>query len=442
MACMTIERVMDELAARLGLDRLELRRRNLVRSFPYETATGLVLESGDYPRSLELLADAIEWDATRANHALLAGEGRVRGLGIACAVEHSAYGPESLGSRKMEMNFGYDSASLRIEPDGTARLALGLHNQGQGHQTTLAQIAADELGIDPAKIEVAYGDTDSAPYGAGTWASRSTVFCGGATVLAAGDIREKMLEIAADLLEASPDDLELGGGRISVRGSHSRAVDFDAVAARASRQPQLLPDGVEPGLESTRRYEAPDPGSFSSAMHAAHVEVDPETGEVDVLDYVVVEDCGTIVNPMIVEGQIHGGVAQGIGGALLEHLVYDDRGQLVTTSFMDYLLPSALDLPAIDVVHLASPSPNTLGGWKGMGEGGAINAPPAIVSAVNDALGRLGVPAANHTPLTPEWVAGQVRENPHLLPHLPDDSATGVADTRAVRETGQTDQEG
>ncbi len=437
MACMTIERVMDELASRLGLDRLEIRRRNLVTSFPYETATGLVFESGDYPRSLEMLAEAVDWERTRAEDEALFSRGRIRGLGVAFAVEHSAYGPQSLASRKMEMTLGFDSAALRVEPDGTVRLALGLHNHGQGHQTTMAQIAADELGIDPAKVEVAYGDTDSAPWGAGTWASRSTVYCGGATVLAAGDVREKMLAIAADMLEASPEDLELSGGRIVVRGSSSRGTDFDEVAARASHRAELLPDGIEPGLESTRRYEAPDPGSFSSAVHSAHVEVDPETGEVAVLGYAVIEDCGTIVNPLIVEGQVHGGVAQGIGGALLEHLLYDSSGQLVTTSFMDYLLPTALDVPAMDVRHLESPSPNTPGGWKGMGEGGSINAPPAIVSAVNDALSRLGVPAANHTPLTPEWMTSQMRENPHRLRHPPDDSATLPAHTRLAREIDQ-----
>jgi carbon-monoxide dehydrogenase large subunit len=434
MACMTIERVMDELASRLGLDRLEIRRRNLVTSFPYETATGLVFESGDYPRSLEMLSEAIDWERTGAEDEELLARGRVRGLGVALAVEHSAYGPQSLGSRKMEMTLGYDSAALRVEPDGTVRLALGLHNHGQGHQTTMAQIAADELGIDPAKVEVAYGDTDSTPWGAGTWASRSTVYCGGATVLAAGDVREKMLAIAADMLEASPSDLELGGGRFTVRGSPSRGIDFEEVAARGSLQADLLPDEIEPGLESTRRYEAPDPGSFSSAVHAAHVEVDVETGQVAVLGYAVVEDCGTIVNPTIVEGQVHGGVAQGIGGALLEHLVYDPRGQLVTTSFMDYLLPTALEIPPMDVLHLESPSPNTPGGWKGMGEGGSINAPPAILSAVNEALGRLGVPAANHTPLTPEWVMAQMRENPHRLRHPPDDNPARPADTRQVRE--------
>jgi aerobic carbon-monoxide dehydrogenase large subunit len=405
MACLTIERVMDELAARLGIDRLEVRRRNLVASFPYETATGLVFESGDYLRSLDMLADAIDWDDERT-----ATPGTLRGVGVACAVEHSSYGPQSLGSRKMGLTPGYDSAELRVEPDGTVRLALGLHNHGQGHQTTLAQIAADELGVEPERVEVAYGDTDSAPYGAGTWASRSTVYCGGATILAARDVREKMRAIAADMLEASTDDLELADGRFAVRGSASRAVDFSAVAARAFHQPESLPDGIDPGLESTRRYEAPDPGSFSSAMHGASVEIDIETGAVKVLDYAVVEDCGTIVNPMIVDGQIHGGVAQGIGGALLEHLVYDERGQLVTTSFMDYLLPTPVEIPKMSVAHLESPSPHTLGGWKGMGEGGAINAPAAVVSAVNDALARAGVPPANHTPLTPEWVAARLRE--------------------------------
>jgi carbon-monoxide dehydrogenase large subunit len=405
MACLTIERVMDELASRLRIDRLEVRRRNMVRSFPYETATGLVFESGDYLSSLDLLAEAIGWDDEPSAAPL-----GLRGVGVACAVEHSSYGPQSLGSRRMALTPGYDSAELRVEPDGTIRLALGLHNHGQGHQTTLAQIAADELGVEPERVEVAYGDTDSAPYGAGTWASRSTVYCGGATILAARDVREKMLAIAADMLEASPDDLELAEGRFAVRGSASRAVEFDAVATRASHRPELLPEGIEPGLGSTRRYEAPDPGSFSSAMHAARVEIDPETGAVTVLDYAVVEDCGKIVNPMIVDGQIHGGVAQGVGGALLEHLVYDERGQLVTTSFMDYLLPTALEVPEMSIVHLESPSPHTLGGWKGMGEGGAINAPAAVVSAVNDALARGGAPPANHTPLTPEWVAGRLRE--------------------------------
>ena len=409
MACLTIDRVMDELADRLGLDRLEVRRRNLVREFPYETQTGLVFESGDYQRSIEMLAAAINWDQTAKENRRLAGEGRLRGIGIACAVEHSAYGPQSLGSRNHELTLGYDTASIRVEPDGRVRLAVGLHSHGQGQETTMSQIAADELGVDPGDIDVVYGDTAVVPYGNGTWASRSTVYCGGAAILAARDIREKVMTLAADMLEANPDDLELAGGSISVRGTPSRHLSLRQVARRANHEPHLLPDGVEAGLESTRRYSAPDPGSFSSAMHAALVEVDPETGAVEVLRYVVVEDCGTVINPTIVEGQVHGGVAQGIGGALSEHLAYDASGQMVTASFMDYLLPTAGEIPPIDVLHLESPSPNTLGGWKGMGEGGSINAPAAIVSAVNDALSGLGV-VANHTPVDPNWVRAAIRE--------------------------------
>jgi aerobic carbon-monoxide dehydrogenase large subunit len=408
MACLTMERVMDELAARLELDRIDIRRRNVVREFPYETAAGLVFESGDYVRSLELLEEAVDWRGTGAEDERLRAAGRYRGLGVACAVEHSAYGPESLGSRNMEITPGYDTAALRVEPDGRVRLALGLHNHGQGHQTTMAQIAADELGLDPAAVDVVYGDTDVVPYGNGTWASRSTVYCGGATVLAARDVRDRAYAIAAEMLEASAGDLEIADGAISVRGSAGRQVSLADVARRANHEPHLLPAGVEPGLESTRRYAAPDPGSFSSAVHAAHVEVDAETGGVRILRYVVVEDCGTVVNPMIVDGQVHGGVAQGIGGALYEHLVYDPSGQLLTTSLMDYLLPGATETPGIEVVHLESPSPHTPGGWKGMGEGGSINAPAAVVSAVNDALRPLGV-VANRTPLSPDWLAGEIR---------------------------------
>ncbi len=408
MACFSIERVMDELASRLGLDPVEVRRRNLVREFPHTTPTGLCFESGDYLRSLELLKDAIGYDAVRAENSELRSRGLYRGVGVALAVEHSSYGPKSLGKRQHEITPGYDTSSVRIEPDGTVRVAVGLHSHGQGQATTIAQIASDELGVPVRDIEVVYGDTAVVPYGMGTWASRSTVYCGGATILAATELRKKMLLLAADMLEADPADLELGQGAVSVRGAPTRSVAIGEIARRALHEPHLLPEGMEPGLEVTRRYSAPDPGSFSSAMHAAVVEVDLQTGGVKVLKYAVVEDCGRMVNPTIVEGQIHGGVAQGIGGALLEHLAYDEGGQLVAASLMDYLLPGFGDVPNIDVVHLESPSPNTVGGFKGMGEGGAINAPAAIVGAVNDALAAFGV-VANHTPLTPDWVVSSLR---------------------------------
>ncbi len=403
IACLGMESAMDELAERLDIDPLEIRRRNLVRSFPHTTAVGLRFESGDYVGMVDLLESAIDWRRLREENERLRSEGVHRGLGVALAIEQSAYGPQALASRKMELTLGYDTASVRVEPDGRVRIAVGLHNHGQGHETTIAQIAAAELGIPPGDIEVIWGDTDRVPYGLGTWASRSTVCSGGATILASRDVRDKVLRLAASMLEANASDLELADGRVSVRGSPSRGVSFGEVARRAAFEPDLLPEGEEPGLEAMRRFVPPDPGTFASSAHAAHVELDAETGAVRILRYVVVEDCGTIVNPMIVDGQVHGGVAQGIGGALYEHLVYDAAGNLVTGSFMDYLVPTACELPPVEVRHLESPTPFVPGGFKGMGEGGAVNSPAAVVSAVNDALRPLGV-TARHTPITPEWV--------------------------------------
>ena len=407
IACLTIERVMDQLASRLGLDPLEVRRRNIVSEFPHETATGLEFESGDFERMLDRLADAMEWSRVRSENEALRREGGFRGLGMALAVEQTAYGADALGKRNLELTLGYDTACVRIEPDGMVTVEVGLHNHGQGHETTIAQIASDELGVPVDDIEVAYGDTAIVPYGLGTWASRSTVACGGATILAARELHERVLELAGDMLEANPEDLLLQDGEISLRGTPSRRLAFAEVARRAYHEPHALPPGVDPGLESTRRFMPPDPGSFSSAAHAAHVEVDVETGGVRILRYVVVEDCGVVVNPTIVEGQVHGGVAQGIGGAMYEHLAYNERGTLLATSFMDYLLPGATEVPGIEVIHQESPSPKVPGGFKGMGEGGAINSPAAIVAAVNDALAPLGV-VANHTPVSPDWIARAV----------------------------------
>jgi carbon-monoxide dehydrogenase large subunit len=407
MACFSMERVVEHAARRLGLDPLEVRRRNLVTGFPHRTAGGFVLESGDYPRSLELLAEALDYENARRQAERLRDAGRYRGVGVAFGIEQTAHGTQFLGGKMLEIVGGYDSSSVRVEPDGKIRVAVGLHSHGQGHETTIAQIAADELGVGVEEIDVVFGDTAVVPYGMGTWASRSTVYCGGATILAARDVREKMLRLAAAMLEASEDDLELADGVVRAVGSPDRFVTVADVARRAAHEPHLLPAGEEPGLESARRYQAPDPGSFTSGVHGAHVEVDVETGAVEILKYVVVEDCGRVVNPTIVEGQIHGGVAQGIGGALLEHVVYDEDAQLLTGSLMDYLMPGFTEVPRIDVVHLESPSPNTLGGFKGMGEGGAIMSPAAIVSAVNHALAPFGV-VADHTPLTPDWIVSAV----------------------------------
>src|SRR5439155_20308811 len=286
VACLAMERVLDELAKRAGLDPLEVRRRNLVRDFPHATAAGLVFESGDYLGMLEVLERAMQWSSLRAENEALRAEGRYRGTGVALVVEHSAYGPQSLASRGMDMTLAYDTGSVRMEPDGTVRVAVGLHNHGQGHETTIAQIAADELGVPVEDVEVVYGDTAVVPYGLGTWASRSTVCSGGATVLAARDLRERIFELAAGMLEASPADLTLRNGSVSVRGSPTRGVRIADVARRASHEPHLLPPGIEPGLEFTRRFVPPDPGTFSSSAHGAHVEVDIETCETRIIRYV------------------------------------------------------------------------------------------------------------------------------------------------------------
>jgi carbon-monoxide dehydrogenase large subunit len=406
-ACFSMERAVEAVARELGLDPLEVRRRNVVRELPYWTPGGFKLESGDYAKALDLLEEALDYGALRERQERLRAEGRYIGVGIACSIEQTAHGGDFLGTKSLGIVAGYDTASMRVEPDGKVRVAVGLHSHGQGHETTIAQIAADELGVSADDVEVVFGDTAVVPYGLGTWASRSTVYCGGATILAAREVRDQVLQVAADMLEANPADLELADGVVSARDAPQRRVALADVARRAIHEPHLLSPELEPALEATRRYRAPSPGSFTNSVHAAVAEVDPDTGEVRLERYVVVEDCGRIVNPTIVEGQVHGGVAQGVGGALLEQVVHDEDGQLLTASLMDYLLPGFTEVPRIEVIHMESPSPQTLGGFKGMGEGGAINAPAAVVGAVTDALSPFGV-VADHTPVTPDWIAAQV----------------------------------
>jgi carbon-monoxide dehydrogenase large subunit len=406
-ACFSMERTMDLVARELGIDPLEVRRRNVVRELPYWTPGGFRLESGDYAGALDRLEEALDYRALREEQSRLRAEGRYLGIGIACSIEQTAHGGAFLGTKSLGIVAGYDTSSMRVEPDGKVRVAVGLHSHGQGHETTIAQIAADELGVAADDVEVVFGDTAVVPYGLGTWASRSTVYCGGATILAARDVRDQVLTVAADMLEANPADLVLADGIVSARDAPQRRVSLADVARRTMHESHLLSEEIEPALESTRRYRAPNPGTFTNAVHAAVVEVDTETGEVRILRYVVVEDCGRMVNPTIVEGQVHGGVAQGVGQALLERVVHDEDGQLVTASLMDYLLPGFTEVPRVEVIHMESPSPHTLGGFKGMGEGGAINSPAAVVGAVSDALAPLGI-VADHTPVTPDWIVSQV----------------------------------
>jgi aerobic carbon-monoxide dehydrogenase large subunit len=408
MACFSMERTLDEIAARLSLEPLEVRRRNVIRSYPKTTATGLVIESGSSAEALDQMEQLLDLPAFRAEQARLRAEGRYLGVGLAAVVEHTALGPQMSASKGIDIGLGMETASVRAEPDGHLTVLVGTHSHGQGHETTFAQVVADEFGLPVEKIAVRFGDTAVVPYGMGTWASRSLVYAGGAAILAARDVRDKALEIAAHHLEANVDDLEMTGGEIVVKGSPGAKVAFAEIAGIANHQSHLLPPEIEPGLESVRRYRAPDPGTFSNSLHAVTLEVDIRTGLVQLLRYSIIEDCGTVVNPLIVDGQVHGGTAQGIGQALLEEMPYSEDGQPLATTFMDYLIPGFSEVPMMHVHHRESPSPHTLGGFKGMGEGGAINAPAAIANAVTDALRPFGI-RADHTPITPNWLLGRIR---------------------------------
>ena len=407
-AAFSMELIMDAIGRRIGVDPLEVRRRNVVREYPYETAGGLRFESGSSAESLDLMEELLDLPSLRAEHRALREQGIYRGVGFSAVVEHNSLGPQQVAQKGTEIGMGLESALLRLEPDGDATLIVGTHSHGQGHETTFAQIVADELGIAHERVRVRFGDTAVAPYGMGTWASRSLVYAGGAMILAAGDIRDKMRAIAGHVLEADPGDLAFEGGAFTVTGAPGTSVTVQEIAKLANHGPHLLPADLEPGLESSRWYRAPDPGSFSNSLHAAVVEVDVETGKVTFERYIVIEDCGRVVNPTVVEGQVIGGVAQGIGQALLEEISHDDLGQPLSTTLLDYLMPLATDVPRIEVEHLESPSPHTIGGFKGMGEGGAINAPAAVVNAINDALAPFGV-IAQHTPVTPDWIVTALR---------------------------------
>jgi carbon-monoxide dehydrogenase large subunit len=410
-ACFTIERLVDWMARDRGLDRLEARRMNLVTEFPWTNPGGLVYDGGSMLETIDVMRDWIGYDDLATRLAVDRSSGRLRGLGMAILTEQSAHTTEEFKKRGVPIVFGYETASVRLDSTGHLTIAASIHNHGQGLETTLAQFAGETLGIPIERIKVVFGDTNQVSYGAGTFASRSAVLAGGAARLAATDIRHKLEKIAAHLLEASEEDLVFDAGSVHIAGSPESGMAMAELCRIAYQRPDLLPAGVEPTLESTRTYDAPPgTGTYTNALHMGVVEVDEATGVVDLQQYWVVEDCGIMINPLIVEGQIHGGVAQGIGSALMEEMVYDEEGQLLTTTYMDYLLPTATDVPFIATRHLQTPSPSTLGGIKGMGEGGAI-APAAVVAgAVEDALSGLGPVWISQVPLTPERVLGHITE--------------------------------
>jgi aerobic carbon-monoxide dehydrogenase large subunit len=406
-ACFAIERAMDEIARKLGLDPLEVRRRNVIRHYPYKTIAGLTFESGSSAETLEKMAELLDLANLRKEHIRLREKGIYRGVGFAAIVEHSALGPKEVNRKGVEIVLGFETATMRVEPDGQVTVIVGTHSHGQGHETTFAQIVADELEIPLEQITVRFGDTNASAYGLGTWASRSLVYAGGAIILACADMRTKLTLVAGYILQASPTELVYGDGAVAVRADPTRQVSFKEIARIANFRLDQLPDDVDPGLEVSRRYRAPDPGSFSNSLHAAVIEVDIATGAISILRYIVIEDCGTIVNPLIVDGQIIGGVAQGLGQALMEEAHYDEAGQPTAVTLADYLLPTFSEIPRVEIHHIETPSPLSLGGFKGMGEGGAVNPPAAIANAVTDALQSFGI-TVNHTPITPEWIAMSV----------------------------------
>jgi carbon-monoxide dehydrogenase large subunit len=402
-ACFAIETLIDAVARAVNRPAEAVRIDNMVRpeSMPYRSATGKLYDSGDYPECARRAVAALDPAAVRARQARGEADGRVIGLGMASYTEQSAHGTAEWVARGLPVVFGYEPALARFTPDGKLVLFVGIQNHGQGLETTLAQVAHEELGIRVEDVVVRHGDSSVSPYGMGTFASRSMTMAGGAVSRACAALAQKIRRIGAHLLQAPAEAVSLADGRV-VFGTQS--VSFAAVAEAAFLHPERLPEGVEPALEATAVYEpGRSTGAFSYASHACVVAVDPGTGVVELLDYVVCHDCGTMVNPMIVEAQVVGGVAQGIGTALYEEIPYDENGQPLASTFLDYVLPGPTEVPDVRVLHMETPSPHTRFGIKGMGEGGAIAPPAAIVNAVNDALRPLGA-EVGVTPATPERV--------------------------------------
>jgi carbon-monoxide dehydrogenase large subunit len=396
-----MERLVDMAAQKLGLDPKKIRLRNLVPpdGFPHKIGSGIVWDKSGFVEGLEAACQKAGYTALRQKQAAARAAGKWFGIGIACYAELTGIGSRISVAPGMPINTGTETSTIRIDSTGAVTAAFGIASHGQGLETTLAQVIAEHLGCRVEDVRVLQGDSAVVPGGTGTYASRSTVLAGGAARLASESLREKLLNAASHLLEAAPADLVAEGGRVTVAGT-DRAVTFRDVARAVYSDMARLPVEAREELAATKTYD-PVFGTTTSATHIAAVEIDPETYQVRLDRFVVAEDCGRIINPLIVDGQVHGGVAQGIGAALYEEIVYDTDGQLHTASLVDYLVPSACEIPAIDVVHLETVSPTTLGGFRGMGEGGTIGAPAAVANAIADALAPLGI-EINELPVTPE----------------------------------------
>jgi carbon-monoxide dehydrogenase large subunit len=397
-----LEVALDQAAAELGIDRLELRRKNFIpkEKFPAEVTLGVIYDSGDYHGTLDKLLEHVDLDEFAREQEELRSQGRHRGIGFSTYVEICGLAPSRIagpGGVGLQAGF-WESATLRVHPSGSATLYTGTKPHGQGHETGFAQIVADRIGISPEQVEVIHGDTDRGPMGMGTYGSRSLSVGGESAARAAMKVQDKAKRIAAHLLEAAPEDMELAGGRYQVRGSPDKGMSLADVSL-AAYVPENLPEGMEPGLEEVNFFD-PENFVFPFGAHAAVVDVDAETGRVELVRYVAVDDCGPAINPMLIDGQVHGGVVHGVGQALFEQMVYDENGQLVTGTFVDYALPTAAELPNIETDRTETPSPSNTLGVKGIGEAGTIAASPAVLNAVVDALRPLGVDFID-MPLTP-----------------------------------------
>jgi len=402
--CFALEVTLDCLARRLGIAAHELRLANLVtpQQMPFDNITQRHFDSGDYPQALRRAAAAIDVEAVRARQARGEPDGRYVGVGFAIYSEQAGHGTSVYAAWGIPFVPGHEQCQARLTPDGGLELRIGAHSHGQGLETTLSQVAFSILGVPHERIRLVHGDTAVTPYSTGTWGSRSMIMQGGAVAAACEELAERVLAIAAPLLQARREDVRIEAG--SVVGPSGR-MSVAEVARVWYRRPQDLPGGVDPaGLEVTAGYKAKrDSGTFSYAVHAAIVAVDPQTGAIEILDYVVVEDGGVLINPLIVDGQIYGGAAQGIGTALYEEMRFDRQGQPLASTLSDYLLPGPTEVPEMRIIHMESPSPYTRFGQKGIGEGGAIAPPAAIANAVNDALRGLDVELLV-CPLTPKRI--------------------------------------
>lgn len=403
-----MERLIEMAARKLGMDPVELRRKNLVRDeeFPYRTASGIIWDKSAFMQCLEGACDHVDYPALVRERDEGRKAGRWLGIGLASYAELTGIGSRISVAPGMPINTGTETSKIEIDATGAITAAFGISSHGQGLETTLAQVIVDELGCKLEDIEVKHGDSALVPMSSGTYASRSAVLGGGAATLAARNVKAKVLRAAAFLMEQNIEDLDIHDGIITSRNSNT-SMTLKEVASAVYTQMGRIPRDQREDLAASETYD-PYLGTACSSTHLAMVEVDPETYGVKILRYVVAEDCGRIINPMIVDGQIHGAVAQGIGAALLEEIVHDDQGQAVAASLADYLVPVASSVPDIGIVHIEADLPNNIGGFRGMGEGGTIGAPATIANAVSDALAHLGV-SVETLPVTPERIFQMLR---------------------------------